>query len=390
MNTRFFKCVAALALTAGLLSCERAKKPNIIEGELPIKADALYMVGDATPNGWSIDDPTPLNKSSQDALVFTWEGSLNAGEVKFCLAPGSWDAAFIRPANNGEEIGKTDIVDQKFDMWAGDPDNKWKVADAGKYLLTLDLRNWTISTEFLGENEGPSIEPIESESLYIIGDATPGGWSMDSATEFAKDGYIYTWTGDLKEGELKGCLERASDFSCPWIMPLENGSEITKAGLHEAEFVFSKAPDYKWKVTEAGKYTVTFDLEHWTISVEYLGTGWQEGDPISTDSMFIVGAVPGGWSLNDVPSLTKVSDYVFVYEGELYTGELKAGIVKDYGESTRFFHPLTNGVEISAAGVAEPGMVYTTGPDDKWNVTEAGNYRLTFDLEHYTIEAVKL
>jgi hypothetical protein len=46
-------------------------------------------------------------------------------------------------------------------------------------------------------------------------------------------------------------------------------------------------------------------------------------------------------------------------------------------------------VEISASGVASSDFVYTTNPDDKWKVTEAGTYHITFDLEHYTIQVVK-
>ena len=81
-------------LAAGMLTltaCEDEKDLVIYEGDLPIKTSTLYMVGDATPNGWSIDSPTPLTATEEDPLVFTWEGSLNAGEMKLCLTKGSWD-----------------------------------------------------------------------------------------------------------------------------------------------------------------------------------------------------------------------------------------------------------------------------------------------------------
>ena len=41
-------------------------------------------------------------------------------------------------------------------------------------------------------------------------------------------------------------------------------------------------------------------------------------------------------------------------------------------------------------GVESPDFVFTTGPDDKWQVTEAGQYRLTFDLKSWTLKAEKL
>lgn len=86
-------------------------------------------------------------------MVFTWEGTLNAGEMKLCLTTGNWDAGFIRPVNDQEAISKSNISGQTFAMWAGDPDNKWRVTEAGKYRLSFNLRNWTMSTEYLGEKD---------------------------------------------------------------------------------------------------------------------------------------------------------------------------------------------------------------------------------------------
>ena len=107
---------AALAMTASLCSCEGEKDLVIIEGNLPIKTSVLYMVGNATPNGWDIDNPTPFEATGEDPLVFTWQGNLLAGEMKLCLVTGSWDSPFIRPEINGSEIGREPIVDAAFQI----------------------------------------------------------------------------------------------------------------------------------------------------------------------------------------------------------------------------------------------------------------------------------
>lgn len=272
--TNLFPAAFILSLLIALTGCEKAKELIIIDGNLPIKTSTLYMVGDATPNGWNIDAPTPLEANGEDPLVFTWEGELYAGEMKLCLTPGSWNAPFIRPVNNGTAISKTDITDAVFDMHAGDPDSKWKITDAGVYSLTFDLRNWTMSTVFVRDLDGPTIEPIETETLYMIGDATPGGWSMDDATEFTvdpSDKYIFTWEGELKEGELKMCLERDGTFSCPFIRPASNGCKISATGIEATDFVFyANDPDNKWAVTDAGRYRITLDLRHRTIATEFM------------------------------------------------------------------------------------------------------------------------
>ena len=146
---RLFSLIMLLALT--LTSCEGEKDLIVIEGNLPIKTSAFYMVGDATSAGWDISNPTAFTATEEDALVFVYEGSLNTGEIKCCLSPGSWDAPFVRPLANGCEISRSGVQDTSFTMHAGAPDDKWRVVDAGSYRLTFDLRNWTLAVDYLGE-----------------------------------------------------------------------------------------------------------------------------------------------------------------------------------------------------------------------------------------------
>jgi len=388
-----FSAVAGLLLTACMTGCDGEKDLVIIEGNLPVKTSTLYMVGDATPNGWSIDAPTPLAATAEDPLVFTWEGQLRTGELKLCLTTGSWDVAFIRPENNGEEISKSPISNQKFIMHAGDPDNKWKVAEAGKYKLTFDLRNWTMSTEFVGEIEKPAIEPIATDVLYIVGDATPNGWNIDAPTQLEKKSdYSFVYEGPLNAGELKACIS-TGDWGVSFIRPSANGCKIGRSGVESTDFVFTAGPDDKWIVEEAGNYRLAFDLQNWTISVDYLGEIETVKTPIETETLFMIGdATPGGWSMDNASEFTKSADskYVFTWEGELVPGTMKACTERDGTFSCPFLRPASNGVEISSAGVAAPEFVYTTNPDDQWRITEAGTYRITFDLEKWTVKAEKL
>jgi hypothetical protein len=54
-----------------------------------------------------------------------------------------------------------------------------------------------------------------------------------------------------------------------------------------------------------------------------------------------------------------------------------------------FIRPTFSGCKISLTGVENADFVYIANPDDKWQVTESGQYRLTFDLEHYTLTVEK-
>lgn len=381
-----FTVLASFVMAAALTGCDGEKELNIIEGELPIKTSTLFMVGDATPNGWDIGNPTALTATADDALIFSWEGPLYAGEMKLCLTTGSWDAPFIRPVVNGTEITKTDISNAKFAMHAGDPDDKWRIADAGKYRLTFNLRQWTMSTEYLGELDAPVIEPISAETLFIVGDATPNGWNIDAPTQLTKvSQYIFQFEGNLVEGEMKACLA-AGDWGVPFVRPTFGGCKIGKDGVENADFVFTTAPDDKWQVTEAGQYRLTFDLEHWTIKAEPLSGK----EALQAENVYIVGdATPNGWSIDAPTQLTKQSEHVFVYEGNLSKGELKA-CLQTGSWDVSFIRPAFANCKIDKNGVESPDFVFTASPDDKWRVEEEGRYRLTFDLKSWTLKAEKL
>ncbi len=383
--------VAAMAIASAMTGCEGEKDLIIIDGNLPIKTSVLYMVGDATPCGWNIDAPVELEAKQENPLVFEWEGNLNVGEMKLCLTTGSWDAPFIRPVNNGEEIGKSNISDATFQMHAGDPDEKWKVTEAGVYHLTFDLRNWTMSSSWLGDQELPAIEPIDTDVLYIVGDATPCGWNIDAPVALEKkSAYVFEYDGPLLAGDFKACIN-TGDWGVNFIRPVSDGCKIDKSGVESNDFMFVMNPDNKWHVAEPGVYHLTFDLENYTIAVEFKEEIVNERNPIESPTLYMIGdATPGGWSMDDATAFT-VSDsnrYIFFWEGELVEGNMKACLEPDGTFSCPFIRPSSPACEISSQGVVAPDFVYTTNPDDQWHVTEAGTYRITFDLENWTISVV--
>ena len=365
--------------------CDGEKDLKIIDGNLPIKTSTLFMVGDATPNGWSIDDPTPFTQKADDPMLFTWEGTLNAGEMKLCLVAGSYDNPFIRPVNDQEIISKSNVSGQTFAMWAGDPDNKWRVTDAGKYRLTFDMRNWTMSTEYLGEKEQPAVEPISLEHLYIIGSATPGDWKWEQATELTKSSdYIFVYEGELKTGELKFSGEK--DWGASFIHCPSDGVKINKDGVEDEKFeYYAGGNDNKWRVEVQGKYRLTLDLEHWTIKSEFLGELQKE-----THIYMIGDATAGGWAWDNAQEFTQDASNkdVFTWEGQLTEGTFKMSEEKgDY--NAPFYRPSSANVTVDASGVSASDMVFKASPDDQWKVTEAGTYQITIDINNKTIKVVK-
>lgn len=251
-----------LAMTA-LTGCSDEKEIVVIEGNLPIKTSALYMVGDATPAGWNIDNPVQMTQSEEDPMTFTYTGALYAGELKCPLTTGNWGCTYLMPVENGCVINSNGVAANTFNLVpGGDPDYKWRVEDAGNYTLTFDLRNWTFNVEYLGK------APVETGVLYMVGDATPAGWNIDAPTELQRTStYVFTYTGHLNTGELK-CPLSTGDWGCTYIMPVENGCIINSKGVADPAFnvVPGGNPDNKWRVEEEGDYTLTFDLQRWTLT----------------------------------------------------------------------------------------------------------------------------
>ena len=384
-----------MAVIAGFTSCDSEKDLIIIDGDLPIKTSTLYMVGSATPSGWDLGNPTSYSQTDIDPLVFEWTGTLNIGEIKLCLHPGSWDdnLSFIRPLQDGEEINSNNITNASFQMHAGDPDEKWHVTEAGEYQLTFDLRNWTMSTSYLKAAEAPSKEPILTDVLYIVGDATPSGWNIDSPTLLNKTSdFIFEYEGELYAGEIKACTS-TGDWNAPFIRPESEGVQINKEGVEYPDFMYVANPDNKWRVNDSGIYHLTFDLENYTIKAVYEGEIKNDKYPIETETLYMIGdATPGGWSMDDATPFMGSADnkYIFTWEGNLVEGNMKACLEPDPTFSCPFLRPQIPGCEISSKGVADQNLVYTVAPDDQWKIVNSGTYKITFDLENWTINVACL
>lgn len=214
----------------------------------------LWLLGDATPGGWSLDAVTPLTVDASDSFIFTWTGPLIAGDFKIATAK-DFNALFYRPTTNAPDLSATAVQ-----LNAGDPDNKWHITTASIYKITLNLRTNTVSIV----NTVVSTPPYTA--LWIIGDASPGGWSLDAATPMVKsatDPFVFTWTGALVAGEFK--IGTAKDFGAKFYRPVSDHPALsaTTAQLSAGD------PDNKWVVTAstAGNYKITLNMKDLSITI---------------------------------------------------------------------------------------------------------------------------
>ena len=127
--------------------------------------DNLYIVGGATPGGWGNPVPTPAQQFTQiDENTFGIIINLTAGE-KYLFLPvnGSWDAKYA-VADNTKPEAKTEAdftVNSGQDIPAPDVTGTYKIIVdfiTGKYTVT------------------PFNMSAVPANLFIVGDATAGGW----------------------------------------------------------------------------------------------------------------------------------------------------------------------------------------------------------------------
>ena len=127
----------------------------------PLKHTALWLVGSATPGGWSIGDGVMLSPDADNPTVFKTTVNLVEGELK---------VAVNKHTGWGQTFYLRDTTDDTKMVFGGD-DNKWNITKAGKYDVTVDVVNMTIS---ITETNSSGISSAESASnvttaLYDLG-----------------------------------------------------------------------------------------------------------------------------------------------------------------------------------------------------------------------------
>ena len=232
-------------------------------------ADYTYLglVGNATViNDW-VPQGIPMVKSAVNDKLFTYTGFLKSGELKIHTQNADWGVGdWIMPVTNGQSITDASHII----VLEGDAtDNKWQVTsvDEGIYAISINVEDMSVS--FTKVDYYPN--------LYLVGDATPGGWSLDNATAMTVDAgnpAIFTWTGNLTSGNFKIATTLTFEGNFDWIHPLSNAQSLVST---DATFVLSggSSTDYQWAIggSDEGLYEVTVNMAGTSPTVQFVKTG---------------------------------------------------------------------------------------------------------------------
>ena len=133
---------------------------------IPPASGHLYLVGDATAGGWSNPVPVPTQEFGKiDNLTYVGVFTMSAAH-EYLILPvnGDWTNKFsvanktVAGLNTGGDFG--------YNL----SDNFPGPSAAGTYKITIDFQLGKFKVE-------PYVGPLLPTNLFIVGDATPGGWN---------------------------------------------------------------------------------------------------------------------------------------------------------------------------------------------------------------------
>lgn len=317
----------------------------------------LFMVGDATANGWDITKASALTAQSANPVVFVYSGQLKAGNFKFAVNTNDcWCQDFY--TKDAADPGK--II---HNIGGSGTDLQWKIAKSGMYKITVNLLTLSIAIE---EQDTPAFT-----QLWIVGDASPSGWNIDTPEAFATtdNPFIFTYEANLTPGVFKILAGSRGDWCGQWFRPLKDNQSLTESGVEQNS---GCDKDYKWQVTTAGRYKITLDIATNVIKI------------VPVEVYLIGDASPNGWNMGSFIPMTK-SGSVYTYSGPLTAGEFKF---------TKFNTNWCDGTEIvpvsgsqSITNTNFKNRNNCDGDDNKWIVSaaQAGNHTITLDLAANTL-----
>lgn len=231
--------------------------------------DHLNIIGGATPGGWNIVDGILMQQDPDNENVFSCIGYLKADEdFKFTYGKDFSDS------NKEIRNASTDAYDISNLVQGGD-DNKFRVAESANYYVVCNLNDMTISVSKAEYQDNP----IRFNALFMVGNATEGGWTPNDGTPLVwggeSDPYKFTWTGELKEGEFK--IETNRYNYNAWDGPWYFAGVDEDGNIDYSKIVADGTGDRKWQIAEPGKYNIDIDLQKGSIAINKAGTGGIEG-----------------------------------------------------------------------------------------------------------------
>lgn len=245
----FTRLILTVATAASAAICANAQE----------RTDLLWLAGEATPWGWSLDDASCIAATAENPAVYTGTLYLDANKDFKFLTKFDWGNTELRPVENCKPDADGKV---KLTSISGDNnDFKIQVSESANYLITVNTT--TMEATFV-KSEYQATH-INFATLFMTGDATKGGWSIDDGTlmrQSTQEPYSFAATDtELDAGSFKifYIMKGARSFDSKYFY-FRNATD-------NGEMVLNSPEDNKWEIAESGKYDVKANTEALTISI---------------------------------------------------------------------------------------------------------------------------
>ena len=222
------------------------------------RTDLLWVIGDATPYGWSCDDATAIVAPS-DSKVYTGTMYLEAGkDFKFLTKYDFGNMEYRAESANAtpDAGGKVKLV-----YTGSDPDNKIHVSESANYFITVD----TEALEATIVKSAYQDTQVRYASLFIVGSVLASGYAVDEGLVMVQDAQApLTYavnSAELGEGTFK--IATALKGSGTWNPQYWYFRDVVDA----SKMVLNAEGDNQWPIDKAGKYNVKANLLTNTIDI---------------------------------------------------------------------------------------------------------------------------
>lgn len=220
------------------------------------QAGNLYLAGDAMSYGWNLDDATCIVSGATTPDVY--QGTL--------WLEGGKDFKFLTTPDFGnEEIGAAEgatLTDGKIALAKGKEDTgygKIQVAESANYLITVDVNSMEATIVKAEYQE----THISYGALFLVGDATPGGWSLTEGTPLRQNvnaPYIYEGSKlPLKSGNFKIATA---------VKNFDQKHFYFRDAADANKMVPDQDGDIQWNIASDGEYDIVANTISNAISIK--------------------------------------------------------------------------------------------------------------------------
>lgn len=220
---------------------------------------------------------------------------------------------------------------------------------------------------------------IEYSQLYIVGPATSAGWSDTNAPEMTKvaDG-LFQWSGHLEGQEEFKFINTRSWFKN--ILAASPDITVAEGRAYDLDFYAAwdlGGKDWKFRMADSGDYLVTVDLRRMKMTVT------EKAPATKYPSKFYA---TGSALDNKVIELANFHDAEFKAVLPCKPGSIVVMDTPSPQESTRFYGPMFEAVDISWGAECNAALAEVSGPEAGWSVTVPGDYTIYIDRSTHRVQ----